>query len=252
MREDYVEILKSFEISPTASKVYIAMLELGKSSADKIAKKVGTYKANVYDALDRLIDLGMATYIVEGKKKLYLPTNPEKLIVASEESRQKSVEKYDQLRSDLQKIMPQLTAKYNSIKEKNIFEVYVGKKAYKAIMSEISREKPRFWKGFGNLQVQEFFPNEFKRWFDGVKIRLFSTKTQSVLNRMKEAKKTTSVQIEWLPKELHMPIVWTLFGNNLLILIYEPDIIALRIKSQQIVKTFSNQFDFLWDKHRKK
>ena len=249
MREDYVEILKRFDISPTASKVYITLLELGKSSAGSIAKKAGTYKANVYDALDRLTELGMVTYVVEGRKKLYVPTSPEKLIIAAEESKQRTVEKYDKLRKDLEEIMPQLSAKYRSIQEKNVFEIYVGKRAYKAMISEIVRENPRFWKGFGNLQIQEFFPNEFKKWFKHVKIMLFSTKSSLVVNRMKNAKKTTSIKIIWLPEELHMPIVWTLFGDNLLILIYEPDMISLRIKSPQIVKTFSNQFDYLWKKH---
>ena len=116
MADDYTAILRRFNISPTASKVYVALLELGKSSADKIAKRVGTYKANVYDALDRLMDVGLATYIIEEKKKLYLPTNPEKLIGTVEESKQKAVESYEELKKDIERIMPELSAKYNSVK----------------------------------------------------------------------------------------------------------------------------------------
>ncbi|MBI5002423.1 hypothetical protein HZC31_03500 [Candidatus Woesearchaeota archaeon] len=46
-----IALLQHLELSPTAAKVYIALLELGKASADKIAKKAGTYKANVYETL---------------------------------------------------------------------------------------------------------------------------------------------------------------------------------------------------------
>ena len=78
---------------------------------------------------------------------------------------------------------------------------------------------------------------------------LFSNRNETVMNRLKEAKKTTSVKIIWLPEEVQMEVVWTLFGENLLILIYEPDIISIRIKSKRVVKTFSQQFDYLWKKH---
>ena len=67
---------------------------------------------------------------------------------------------------------------------------------------------------------------------------------------MKEAEKTTKVDVIWLPKEVYMPIVWVVFGENVLIIIYEPDIILMRIKSEQVVKTFSNQFDYLWGKYK--
>ncbi|MEK6809017.1 MAG: helix-turn-helix domain-containing protein [Nanoarchaeota archaeon] len=246
--KDHTTTLSKFNISPTASKVYIALLELGKSSADKIAKKVGTYKSNVYDALERLMEIGLVSYIFEGKKKLYLATNPEKIALTIEEQKQKSIERYEELKNEVEKIMPELLAKFHSSKEKDVFEIYKGKKGYRAMIQDILREKPKCWKGFGNLQVYEFFPYDCPKWFKDVKFMLFSTKSNVVLKRLKFATKSTNVKIKWLPKDLYMPIVWTLFGENLLILIYEPDIIALRIKSKQIVNTFSNQFHYLWEK----
>ncbi len=248
MKEEYIELLTKFDISPTAARAYIALLELGKSSADGIAKRTNTYKANVYSALDKLMEAGLASYIFEGKKKLYIPTSPEKLPLILEESKQKTLDKYEETKKQIDEILPILASSYSSVREKDIFEVYKGKKGYKAMILEILREKPKYWKGFGNLQVQEYFSQYFPRWFKGVNIMLFSTKSEVFLKRLKEARKATKVEIKWLPEELYMPIVWTLFGDNLLILLYKPDIIALRIKSEQIVKTFSNQFDYLWKK----
>ena len=114
-----------------------------------------------------------------------------------------------------------------------------------------SKEEPKVWKGFGNLQIQYFFPLEFKRWFKNIKIKLFSTKSEEVLKRLEEAKKICDTKIIWLPKELFMLVVWVILGNNILIIIYEPDIILMRIKSEQVVRTFSNQFDYLWKKYKK-
>ncbi|MDP7180347.1 MAG: helix-turn-helix domain-containing protein [Candidatus Woesearchaeota archaeon] len=247
--KEYAPLLERFNLSPTAAKVYIALLELGKATADKIAKRVGTYKANVYDALDRLEEAGLSSYLFEDHKKFFIPTNPEKLPQIVDDIKAKDMEKLDNLRKDITNLMPQLKAKYGSIKEKELFEVYRGRKAYKAVINEILKEKPKLWKGFGNFQVKEVFPIEYIHWFKKVPFRLFSTKTKKVEALKKEAKKTCDVKVTWLPEEVYMPIVWVVFGNNVLIIIYEPDLILMRIKSEQVVKTFSNQFDYLWEKY---
>ncbi|MBI4452709.1 hypothetical protein HY637_04725 [Candidatus Woesearchaeota archaeon] len=242
-------LLQKLEISPTAAKVYLALLELGKSSADKVAKRAGTYKANAYDALEKLSQIGLVTALFEDNKKLFLATNPEKLPQIVEEIKEKRISKIDELKKELNQIMPQLKEKYDSIKEKELFEIYRGRKAYKAIINEIVREKPKYWKGFGNFQIQAFFPIDFKKWFKNIGVKLFSTKLDEVIKRMEAAKETTKVEVIWLPQEVYMPIVWVVFGENVLIIIYEPDIIVMRIKSEQVVKTFSNQFDYLWEKY---
>lgn len=243
------QLLQKFNLSPTASKVYLALLELGRASADKIAKRAGTYKANVYQALEKLAEVGLATHIFEDNKRLFLPTSPEKLPNVLDELERKQQEKIQTLREDLDILMPQLKAKYNSVKEKELFEVYRGRRAYKAVIQEILKEKPKVWKGFGNFQIQEAFPIEYQRWFRKVPFKLFSTKTKKVEKLRKEAAKTCDVSVTWLPKEVYMPIVWVVFGKNVLIIIYEPDLIMMRIKSTKVVKTFSSQFDYLWKKY---
>ncbi len=248
--QEILSLLQKLDLSPTASKVYLALLELGKATADKIAKRAATYKANTYDALGRLSEFGLVTVIYEENKKFFIPTNPEKLPQILQEKQEGEIKRSEELKKDLQKIMPQLKAKYQSVKEKELFEIYRGRKAYKSILNEIVKESPKHWKGFGNFQVQQFFPIEFQRWFKQVHIQLFSNKSEEVVKRIKEAKKITSAEVIFLPKEVYMPIVWVVFGSNVLIIIYEPDIIILRIKSQQVVKTFSNQFNYLWKKYK--
>lgn len=247
----YTSFLQKFNISPTAAKVYISLLELGKSSADKIAKRAETYKANTYDALEKLAQIGLASYVFEENKKLFIATNPEKLPIIVEDMQEKQSLRIEELKKEMKELMPQLKAKYESVKERELFEIYRGRKAYKAIINEILKERPNCWKGFGNLQIQALFPIDFKRWFKNIPIRLFSTKSEDVIKRAAAAKETTNVDIIWLPKEVYMPIVWVIFGKNVLIITYEPDIILIRIKSEQVVETFSNQFDYLWRKYSK-
>jgi|SRR3989338_1019263 len=246
---EYIPLLQKLDLSQTAAKVYISLLELGKASAGKVAKRAGIYKANAYDALEKLAEIGLVTHLFEENRKLFVATNPEKLPQIVEEIKEKKISRIEELKNELNQIMPQLKAKYDSVKEKELFEVYRGRKAYKSIINEIIREKPKYWKGFGNFQIQAFFPIDFKKWFKSIEIKLFSTKSDEVIKRVEAAKETAKVEVIWLPQEVYMPIVWVIFGENVLIIIYEPDLIVMRIKSEQIVKTFSNQFDYLWEKY---
>ncbi len=247
--KDLSDLLKNFGISPTASRVYLALLDLGKATAGKVAERAGTYKPNTYAAMAKLQEIGLVTQVFE-TRKLYLPTNPEKLPQLLEEMREKENQRLALLSNDILIAMPSLKARYGKVKESELFEVYRGKKAFRALMREIVKEKPKTWKGFGNLQVQHYFPEECKRWFKRVPIKLFSTKSPEMRQRVTDMKKITSVSVSYLPKEVYMPIVWVVFGDNVLINIYEPDVVSMRIKSQAIVKTFSNQFDYLWEKNR--
>ena len=247
--EKLQKLLSRFGLSPTAARVYLALLELGKGTADTIAKRSKSYKANVYDALEKLQEVGLSSYLYEENRKIFIPTNPQKIPSLLDDLEEKKKEEFTELRQEIFTFMPLLQAKYGEVKEKELFEVYRGRKAYKALITEILQEKPKVWKGFGNLQVQESFPVEFQKWFKNIEICLFSTKTKEVIQRAKEASETTKVEIKWLPKEIYMPIVWVVFGQNVLIILYQPDIVIMRIKSDQIVKTFSSQFEYFWKKY---
>ncbi|MBI5003000.1 hypothetical protein HZC31_06445 [Candidatus Woesearchaeota archaeon] len=205
---------------------------------------------SVYEALDKLAETGLVTVFHEDNKRLFLPTSPKKLQQIVEDFKEKQLIKAQEMQKELSAIIPRLQAKYESVKEKELFEIYRGRKAYKSILNEIIKEEPACWKGFGNLQVQEYFPIEFQKWFKHCPIRLFSTRSSIVRKRLENAQKTANVKILWLPQEVYMPIVWVVFGDNVLIIIYEPDIIVIRIKSKHVITTFSNQFEYLWKKYK--
>ncbi len=248
--KEYEDLLQRLNLSPTASKVYLVLLETGKSTADIIARKAHTYKANAYDALGRLEHAGLVTSHIEHKKRLFAATSPEKIEAILDDKEHQEILKFELVRRSLQEALPKLQAVYNSAKEKDVFEIHRGRQAYKSLIAEILKEKPAYWKGFGNLQIYDLFHLEFHRWFKDIPIKLFSAKSDVVVRRFEEAKASADVKIKWLPQGVHMPIVWVVFGENLLIVVYEPEVIVIRIKSGQIVKTFSSQFDYLWSTNK--
>jgi sugar-specific transcriptional regulator TrmB len=243
-------VLTELGLSPTAARIYVALVHLGFASADAIAQNAGTYKANAHEALIRLQEKGLCSSVFEGRRRVYRPTPPERLLDLLAETRKREQEQKDALKKDLEAVIPTLSLQYGALSEKDKFEVYRGRQGYKAVISEIVRtEGPTTWKGFGNLQVQEYFPVDFAKWFKKTEFRLFSTPSKKLDGLLTSARKTTKVTLKKLPDEVFMPIVWVVFGNNVLILVYTPEVVAIRIQSKQVVKTFSSQFDYLWKKH---
>ena len=73
------EVLQEFGLSKTEAKVYLALLELGKSKAGEVTKKSLVNRTNVYDALERLIEKGLVSYVSENNKKVFEAVNPQRL-----------------------------------------------------------------------------------------------------------------------------------------------------------------------------
>src|SRR3989344_2207802 len=73
------EVLQEFGLSNTEAKIYLALLELGKSKAGAITKKSTVNRTNVYDALERLIKKGLVSYVSENNKKVFGAVGPQRL-----------------------------------------------------------------------------------------------------------------------------------------------------------------------------
>lgn len=61
------------------AKVYIALSELGSSTVGPIVKKAGIASSNVYDILNRLLEKGIVSYILQHKIKYFQAARPQTL-----------------------------------------------------------------------------------------------------------------------------------------------------------------------------
>ena len=100
-----LEILQDIGLSVTESKVYLALLELGNALAGEITKKSQINRTNVYDALERLIEKGLVTYVISANRKVFEPVNPERLKEILEEKQ-----------ANFNTLLPELELKYKEHK----------------------------------------------------------------------------------------------------------------------------------------
>ena len=81
-----LEALTKAGLSEGEAKIYTTLLRLGLSKAGKISKESGLNRTSSYDALNRLIEKGLVTWVVESKIKHYQAVNPLRLMEVLQEN----------------------------------------------------------------------------------------------------------------------------------------------------------------------
>ncbi|TSC62874.1 MAG: transcriptional regulator TrmB [Parcubacteria group bacterium Gr01-1014_48] len=79
------ESLASLGLNEKQAKVYVALLQLGRSSAYVIATKSGLKKPTTYVILDELIEKGLVLKVPRMRKQLYEAKSPEEFFAIAEE-----------------------------------------------------------------------------------------------------------------------------------------------------------------------
>ncbi len=79
------ESLASLGLNEKQAKVYVALLQLGRSSAYVVATKSGLKKPTTYVILDELIEKGLVLRVPRMRKQLYEAKSPEEFFAIAEE-----------------------------------------------------------------------------------------------------------------------------------------------------------------------
>ena len=115
-------VLKSIGLSDGEIRAYIALLELGKCTAGKIITQSGISPSKIYDVLNRLIEKGLASYIIEGKIRHFKAAPPNE-VFSYIQKKEKELELH---KSEFKKILPQLTLKQKAEPKKFNAEIFEG------------------------------------------------------------------------------------------------------------------------------
>lgn len=70
------EYLEELGLGKNEVKVYLALLKIGESKVNEIAKMSGIYRRTIYEALKGLVERGLVSHIIRGKKKYFTASDP--------------------------------------------------------------------------------------------------------------------------------------------------------------------------------
>jgi HTH-type transcriptional regulator, sugar sensing transcriptional regulator len=235
------EVLKKAGLNDKEAKVYLALLELGVSSAYKIAPKAGLKRPITYIVLESLKARGLVSVVPQGEKNLYVAAEPGKIMGELERTR----ELY-------KRFLPNLEALHNESgrKEKPKVQFFEGKEAVGELYEKIiaSKEVEFFSTIKDIISVFPEYPKRLnERAFVGqMRIRELLTKNPGDVAYAKTMKHNQYFEHRFAPGAGEFLTDNCLFDGNVAFFSFQPFIYAVLIQSQGIYKSLRSLFEFSW------
>lgn len=124
------ELAEALGLSEKELAVYLSVLELGEGHIQDISRKSGLQRTSVYNFLEELKERQLISEIKKGKRRIFSATSPH-LLLEQQKSKVSSVER----------LIPQLLAIQNSVKDKPRVSFYEGMEGIKEIYRMTLRDK---------------------------------------------------------------------------------------------------------------
>ena len=234
-------VLSYAGLSKNESKVYMVLLRLGKAQPGIITQHSKIHRRNVYDALERLLQKGLVSFIMEGKRKVYRPENPRRLI---EINRTRGTE--------LSSIMPKLETLHKNKRESYEANLYIDKAGLKAVMDDQIAVGKDIWIFGSHSSVEErlryFFPQfERKRVKKKINVKLVLDETA----RGKGATKLPLVSARFLPKKFMSPVSTNIYGDRIALVNWTEPVLITLIKNQKLADSYRKFFRLMWNAAKK-
>jgi HTH-type transcriptional regulator, sugar sensing transcriptional regulator len=233
-------MLEEFGITKTEEKVYLVLSQHGSSTASDIIKKTQLHRTTVYDVLDRLIEKGVVSFVVQNKIKYYSSINPSKFLdIALEQQKQAEAK---------QELAKKIISEINSLKKesesKSTAQVFVGVKGQKTIMNDIIEEGKDFVEFGAEGKFEEGLSSYTKQWAE--KRIAKNIKAKIIFKEGLSGPKWKMNQIRYVSKEYQSPASTIVYGNKVAIFIHEEPITIILIESKKLSESYRNYFNLLW------
>ncbi len=223
-------------LTANEAKVYLAMLRIGSASVNEISRKAGVHRVNAYDIIERLVQKGLVSSVVEGAKKFYEPSSPHKIL-----------EMLHERQEHVKTVMPELVLDYNMRKEKQ--DVFVFKGA-EGVMSAygmmLEQEKDIYALGGQGLNRKYLKHRHIK--FDKARLKkgmhVYGLYYESARGKKISTQKWT---IKYLPNKFKSPVMVDVCGDLVVILLATTDIMAIVIQNKEVADGYRKHFKFMWE-----
>lgn len=229
-----MESLRDIGLTEVESRVYLKLLELQKATTGLIAKKSSIHRRTVYDALERLVIKGLASYIKENNRRYFTPANPERLL-----------EIMDEKRDRLEKGIALLKQQWSIVPEKEETVFFRGKQGLKTVFDDQVRERKDICVIGGSKNAENILEFYFPRF---TKLRAKKKINLRIIFACDRIRKRFPLsKFRYLPKEYDTDVSINIYGDKVAIIQWDKLFVIL-IKDKEIAYAYRNYFGIIWSK----
>ena len=239
-----VSDLEKLGLNKNEAKVYLGLLKKGQSVASELVKLLGVHRNIVYDNLEKLIEKGLVSYVVEGTKRKFIAEDPTAVIEFLDQKSKRIDNEIDSAK----KLVPEIRELLEVSKEKQDASLFRGVKGVKKILGDILNSKEYWIIGVSNASVEvlgETYWQNFNIKRKSRKIRehlLLNADFRDIVgigeNKLSDYRR--------LPPEISQVTEFIVYDNKVAIFVYTDEPTAVLIENPALFVTFKQQFEFLW------
>ncbi len=241
------QVLEDLGLTNAEIKVYLALLELGSTSAGAILDKTGLHNSVVHMTLNRLIDKGFVSYFMEGKRAYYQSADPRHIIDYINEKKER-----------FEKILPELAMKREKAGIKPDVETYRGIKGIRALLYELLDAGSGDHHTIGSPGESAMMGDAFwlayhkKRKARHIKAKLmFNESLREWIRKIKATGHYPAAEIRFL-KEGFEPLTETIIRNDRVgIILWTEKPTGILIHNMQLAQSYEKYFQLLWERAKR-
>ena len=148
--------LEKLGFTDKESSVYLAAVELGPSSVQKIANKAKVKRATTYVMIEELIERGLMSTFTEGKKTIYVAEKPERVLDFLERQKEEAEKKI----ADFKDILPEISSFFNTNGDRPKVKYYEGIEGLRAVQDDFVESLKKGDEIFTFLPYDDFYGSE--------------------------------------------------------------------------------------------
>jgi sugar-specific transcriptional regulator TrmB len=245
-----IELLRSIGLRKAEIDVYLVLLKSGQLIASDIAKQVQMQRPNAYDALKRLIEKGLANYVIKNNRKYFQATSPDKIKDYMDGLKKNLEEKEKKISS----LIPALKGLTPTVRSRISVETYEGKEGMRTVLFDSIRETQRTKKeilgiGINNLRIREQDPIYHKRYTK--QREKINAKSRYIIIKGTKIYKHKDAKIKVLPKEFESPTATYIYGNKVSVWLWYDVPVVIVIDSKEVTDSYRSYFEALWKLSKK-
>lgn len=237
---ELIKNLEEYGLGPKEAAIYLAVLELGKASISEIAQKGGIKRTIIYHYIDGLVSSGIIYKTVHGKRILYGASEPGKLVSSLEEKRR-----------NIEKLLPELKALYESSFQKPSIKFYEGKNGIRSIYEEIFNTPYNVYALFSPKDfIKVFSHEENQKILEDLKMRggqIFELIEDSDMARefINQNYRRNISRVKFLPKEFKFSTDILATSEKIALISFD-NLTGTIIENSAIAETQMALLKFIW------
>lgn len=239
---DLEKQLQDIGFDAALSKAYLALLEMEDSTVSSVAEKTKINRSLLYSILQRLLDKGLASYILKNGIRYYRAAEPTKILAELQE-KQKT----------MKSLMPTLLAMHSPKTKRPVSEILEGRDGLKTVLSDLLRQRKE-WFAFNipgkgpEIMGPMIHAFEKDRQKAKIKLNVICIKTKDGLKRGYEFSKMKHTKVRYMQDIYESPASNWIYGDRVVVIFWYKEFpFALRIIDKNLAESYKHHFESLWN-----